>query len=388
MGVPLRYNFRSLVERKATTLMTAVGIALTVSVLVISLALIAGLRSTFAATGHPLQGIILRKGVTSELSSGLGLDVFAQLRAMPQVAREEGGEPLASGEVVTALNLPSVDSPNGMNVTVRGMMPVGMRMREVRIVRGTMFGAGQREVIVGSAITRRYPAAKIGGTIRLSRSDWTVVGVFEGDEMSALASEIWCDLNQLRSDLDRKGYVSSVLVRTPSAKALEQLIQAVKDNRRTGAEAMSERDYYAQMTVSGAPLEFLGVMVASIMAIGSGFGAMNTMYASVARRGKEIGTLRALGFSRFSILQSFMLESVMLSLFGGVLGCLLAMPLNNVTTGVGNFQTFSEVAFKFKVTPQTMLMGLGFAAAIGAVGGFLPARAAARRDLITTMREN
>ena len=387
MGVPLRYNFRSLMDRKATTAMTAAGIALAVAVLVISLALIGGLRATFAATGNPLQLIILRKGVTSELNSTVSQAALQEFRTKPQVAMLPDGQPMVSPELVTAINLANVDSAAGMNVTVRGMLPIGLAMREVRMIQGVAFTPGRREVIVGKSIAQRYPDAHLGGTLRFARGTWNVVGVFEGGEMSAFGSEIWCDINQLRSDQGRLGDMSSVLVRVKDRAAIAPLIQEVKNKRLADAEAMTEQAYYAGMTVSGAPLETLGLMVAGIMAIGSAFGTMNTMYAAVARRGREIGTLRALGFSRWSILQSFMFESMLLSLVGGIFGCLLALPLNNVTTGVGNFATFSEVAFAFRVSWGVMLGGLTFAVVIGGLGGFLPARAASRRDLITTLRE-
>ena len=181
--------------------------------------------------------------------------------------------------------------------------------------------------------------------------------------------------------------MSSVLVRTAGLAAMDSLIKQVADDRTLGAGATKEQDYYASMTSSGLPLQILGTFVASIMAIGSGFGAMNTMYAAVARRSREIGTLRSLGFTRKSILASFMFESISLSLLGGLLGCLLSLPMNWVTTGIGNFSTFSEIAFNFRVGPRAIAIGLTFAIAIGALGGFLPARAAARRDLLTTLRE-
>lgn len=388
MGVPLTYNLRSLVQRKGTTIMTAIGIALTVAVLVISMSLVRGLRETFAGSGHPLQGIILRDGTDAELNSDLSPSSLQEFRSMRQVARDDDGNALVSPEVVTVINLPSVDSPTGMNVTLRGLLPIGTEMRDIRIVQGTMFRAGQREVIVGAGVARRYPTARLGATLKFGRGEWTVVGIFSPkEEMAAVASEMWADLNQVRSDLDRQGSMSSALIRAQSPADLDEIAQLIDDNRRVGARVIKEREYYASMTSSGAPLQALGIAIATIMAIGSGFGAMNTMYAAVARRGREIGTLRSLGFSRFSILRSFMFEAMMLALLGGLIGCLLALPVNNLTTGVGNFATFSEVAFRFKVTWDVMARGVLFAVIIGAVGGFLPALAASRRDLITTLRE-
>lgn len=386
MGVPLVYNLRNLVERKATTLMTATGIALTVCVLVTAMALVTGLKSVFAATGNPLQALVLRKGGTAELSSVVQEPAFQLVKLKPGIAHSATGEPLASAEMVTVINLPSVDSPSGMNVTVRGLLPIGVAMRNLSTADGRWFNQGIREVVVGQSIAKRYPAAKLGSKLKFGRGEWLVVGVFSGGD-SAVNSEIWCDLNQLSADYDRQGDMSSVLIRADSPADLDKLVDDIVNDRNLNATAIKEQDYYASMTSSGAPLEILGMAVAVIMAVGSGFGAMNTMYAAVARRGREIGTLRSLGFSRASILRSFMFESIVLSLLGGILGCLLALPLNGLTTAVGSFQSFSEIAFKFRVGILAIVVGLAFSAIIGALGGFLPALAASRRDLLKALRE-
>jgi ABC-type antimicrobial peptide transport system permease subunit len=391
MKIPLSYNLRNLVARKGTTLMTAVGIALTVAVLVVTLALVNGLRATFAGTGHPLQALVLRTGVTSELNSNISEPAFNEIRTMPGLATTGDGKPMASAEMVSVINLPSVDSPDGMNVTVRGLGPIGVAMREdVKVVAGRAFTPGLREVVVGASVAKRYEAAsKIGGTLNFGRGQWEIVGVMSGGKASAINSEIWADVDQLQSDFDRQGAVSAVLVRLPSEAAVKDFATQIKDNQRLVAHAMPEREYYARMTSSsnGQFLQIVGTFVAVIMAIGSGFGAMNTMYAAVARRTREIGTLRALGFSRRSILTSFLIESVLLALVGGILGVLLALPMNNVTTGVGNWETFSEIAFNFRVSPQAIAIGLTFAVVIGALGGLLPAGSAARKDPLTAMRE-
>ncbi len=392
MTIPLTYNLRNLWERKGTTLMTALGISLTVGVLVTALALINGLKATFQATGNPLQVVVLRKGVQAELSSSITEAALQRIKLLPQLGRRPASEPgaspapLASPELLSVVNLPSVDNPAGMNVTVRGLMPVGVSLRDVRPSAGRWFSSGRHEVVVGESVAKRYRDARLGKRIHFGRGDWEVVGVFDGGR-SAVNSEIWCDLNQLRADFDRQGEMSSVLLRVNSTDQIEPTIAAVKDDRQLNATALTEQAYYAEMMTSGLPLQILGTFVAGVMAVGSAFGAMNTMYAAVARRGREIGTLRALGFSRGNILRSFLLESVALSLLGGIIGCLLALPLNAVTTGVGNFATFSEIAFNFRVGPSTIAVGLIFAAVIGAIGGYLPARAAARRDLLTALRE-
>lgn len=215
---------------------------------------------------------------------------------------------------------------------------------------------------------------------------WEVVGVMDGGE-SAVNSEIFGDLGQVSSDFNRQDGLSSVLVQAADSSVVPALINSMNDDQKLNVTAQTERSYYDAQTTAGAPLQFLGVFVSVIMAVGSSFAAMNTMYAAVARRSQEIGTLRVLGFSRGSILLSFLAESLLLSVLGGLLGCVLVLPLNNVSTGIGNFVTFSEIAFNFRVTPQIMLDGILFAMFMGAVGGLFPARMAARKEILTALRE-
>ncbi len=386
MAIPLTYNFRNLVVRKTTTVMTALGIALTVAVLLSVLALLSGLRTAFASTGDPLRVLVMRKGATAELNSGVTRDVFQDIKFKPGIARDPTGQPMASLEMVTVINLPSVDSPQGMNVTLRGLLPVGVQMRGLKIVEGRWFQTGQREVVVGKSIARRYPDARLHHQLRFGKGMWEVVGVMDGGE-SAVNSEIFGDLGQVSSDFNRQDGLSSVLVQAADSSVVPALINSMNDDQKLNVTAQTERSYYDAQTTAGAPLQFLGVFVSVIMAVGSSFAAMNTMYAAVARRSQEIGTLRVLGFSRGSILLSFLAESLLLSVLGGLLGCVLVLPLNNVSTGIGNFVTFSEIAFNFRVTPQIMLDGILFAMFMGAVGGLFPARMAARKEILTALRE-
>ncbi len=386
MGVPITYNLRNLVERKATTLMTAVGIGLTVAVLVTALALTQGLRSIFAGSGDPMQVLVLRKGVDAELSSTVSSEAYEIIRRLPGIAVDKVGEPMVSPEGLTVVNLPSVDSPQGMNVTVRGLLPIGLAMRPLEIVEGKQIHTGLREVMVGESVARRYPGARIGKQVRFGHGLWEVVGVFRAGE-SAANSEIWTDLDQLRGDFERAGGSSSLLVRAKTTDDVATLTKEIEADQRLGSIVIGEKKYYADMTASGAPLQVLGFSIAVIMAIGSAFAATNTMYAAVARRAREIGTLRALGFGRWAILRSFMLESICLALVGGVVGVLIALPVNGLTTGIGSFTTFSEVAFKFKVGLIPITVGLVFAALIGAIGGFLPAWSASRKGIVAAMRE-
>ena len=386
MAIPVSYNLRNLVVRKTTTVITALGIALTVAVLLAVLALVNGLRTAFQSSGDPLQILVMRKGATAELSSAVTREVFQDLKSMAGIARE-GDEPRASLEMVTVINLPSVDSPTGMNVTLRGILPVGVKMRDdLKLQDGRWFQAGQREVVVGKSIAKRYPGAHMGNKLRFGRGEWEVVGVMDGGQ-SAVNSEIFGDLNQISSDFNRADGLSSVLLRATDAATVPALINSLNDDRRLGVLAQTEKSYYEGQTNSGALLQYLGVFISIIMAVGSSFAAMNTMYAAVARRATEIGTLRVLGFSKNSIMLSFLMESLLLSGLGGLVGCLLVLPLNNITTGIGSFVTFSEIAFNFRVSPEIMVIGVTFALVMGAVGGLFPARMAARKEILVALRE-
>ena len=386
MAIPIAYNLRNLWVRKTTTVMTALGIALTVSVLLAMLALVNGLRTAFTSTGNPLQVIVMRKGATAELSSGITRAQFQDLKFKPGIATNSAGEQMASLEMVTVINLPSVDSPAGMNITLRGITPVGIQMRDLKLQDGRWFNPGQREIVVGKSVAKRYPGAHLDSRLRFGKGEWLVVGVMDGGQ-SAVNSEIFGDLNQISSDFNRTDGLSSILVRATDASTVQPLVNSLNDDQRLTVSARTEREYYDMQTVSGAPLQALGILVSIIMAVGSSFAAMNTMYAAVARRAREIGTLRVLGFSRGSILFSFFLESLLLSVAGGLLGCLLALPLDGITTGVGSFITFSEIAFNFKISPMVMLDGIVFALVMGAIGGVFPARMAAKKEILVALRE-
>ncbi|MGA2115333.1 MAG: ABC transporter permease [Bryobacteraceae bacterium] len=387
MSIPLAYNLRNLVVRKTTTIMTALGIGLTVAVLLAILMMVNGLRSTLAASGDPLNVLVMRHGSDSELVSNFTRTQFQDLKFKAGIAAGPDGQPLASLELVSILNLASVDNPQGNNLTVRGLLPVGQRLRpSIHLMSGRWFEAGKPEMVVGKSIAARYPDAQIGKKIAFGRSQWLIVGVMDAGT-GAQNSEIWADLNQLSSDMNRLEVLSSALVRAPDAVTAKALVNDIENDQKLGLHAIGERDYYDQQTDSAKPVEYAGIFVAIVMAIGSSFAAMNTMYAAVARRAREIGTLRVLGFSKGSILLSFFLESVLLSALGGVVGCLLVLPFNGYTSGIGN-SSFSETAFAFRATPPILAMGLGFAIVMGCLGGFFPAQSAARKQILTALRES
>jgi putative ABC transport system permease protein len=387
MKIPISYNIRNLIRRRTTTIMTALGIALTVAVLLSVFAMVEGLRTSLSATGHPLHILVTRKGSKAELNSQMTQEQFQTIKVKQGIASSPDGGPMASLELVTVVILDSPENPSGINISLRGLTTNGFAMREyVRIAEGRMFQPGRREIVVGKGLAKRYPKARIGSKLNFGRGEWDVVGLMDGGR-SAADSEIFCDLAQLASDQGREVTLSSVLIRAADRASMEALINDLKDDRRLNVDAVSEKTYYQDQTASAEPIRFLGVFVAIIMAIGSSFAAMNTMYAAVARRSAEIGTLRVLGFSKGGILISFLIESLLLSLLGGVIGCLLVLPLNNFTTGIGSFVTFSEFTFDFRITPRIMLTGVVFALVMGALGGLFPATSAARKEILTALRE-
>lgn len=386
MAIPVSYNVRNLIVRKTTTLMTAAGIAMTIAVLLAVLGLVGGLRSAFAASGDPLHLLAMRKGGNAELTSLFTQQQFQIVKSFPGIAADTDGQPRASLEVVTIINMPSPEHPDGMNVTLRGLLDKGVKMRHVSIVDGRWYRAGLREIVVGKSLAKRYPAAQLGKTLHFGKGEWSIVGVMDGFG-SSTDSEVFADGSQVGSDFNRGDTFSSALIQSTDEVSAAALKTSLESDRRLNVTVLGEKEYYESQTVSAAPIKFLGYFVCIVMAIGSAFAAMNTMYASVARRSKEIGTLRILGFTRGSILLSFFIESVLLALIGGVIACLIVLPLNSVTTGLGNFVTFSETSFNIRIGPQEMMTGLLFALILGAVGGLLPARQAAKKEILVALRE-
>jgi putative ABC transport system permease protein len=385
MAIPLSYNIRNLIVRKTTTLMTGAGIAMTVAVLLAVLGLVSGLQAAFESSGDPLHVLVMRKGGNAELTSLLTQEQFQIAKTFPGIASKDG-QPMASLEVVTVINLPSVENPDGSNVTLRGLPRRGVEMRKLKIIAGRPFNEGQREVMVGKSTAKRFPNAQLGKQLKFGRGYWTVVGIMDGAG-SSVDSEIFADGAQVAGDFNRPDTYSSALLQATDEVAAAALPKALEGDRRLNVTVQSEKDYYAAQTASSLPVKILGFFVCFVMAVGSCFAAMNTMYAAVARRSKEVGTLRILGFTQGSILLSFFLESVLLSLLGGVIACLVVLPLNSVTTGLGNFVTFSETSFNIRIGPQVMLIGLLFSIILGAVGGLLPARQAAKKEILTALRE-
>jgi putative ABC transport system permease protein len=380
MAIPISYNIRNLRLRGGLTFMTALGIALTVTTAIFLMALLAGLHRAFVSSGDSRNVLVLRKGSEAELSGGFDADLFPVLASLSGIAKDSRGQPMASGEWVVVIVLPRRD------VTVRGMMPDGLEMRpSAKLIAGRWFQTGQREVVVSKSIRDRFSHANIGDTMEFGKGKWTVVGIFDAGG-SAYESEIWGDVNQMASDFDRQGGYASAYLRATDPVAADALKNRVSDDQRLKLDGMLETDYYSKQTSSGAPIKYIGIVVAVIMAIGSSFAAMNTMYAAVAYRGREIATLRVLGFSRPAILTSFVLESLMLALLGALAGILLMLPFNGMQTGTSNAVTFSEVVFSLQITPLVAGAAVGFALVMGLAGGFAPAWHAARQNILTALR--
>src|SRR6201998_3670307 len=395
MAIPIRSNIRNLKLRKGLTVMTALGIALTVTTAIFLMALVAGLDRAFVSSGSPLDVLVLRKGSEAELSGGFDASLFPTLTTLPGIAKDSHDEPMASGEWVVVIVLPRKDGTGEVNVTVRGMMPDGLEMRQlpgpdkqssVKLAAGRWFQTGQREVVVSKSIRDRFSHANIGDAMQFGKGSWKVVGVFDAGG-SAYESEVWGDVNQMASDFDRQGGFASAYLRATDAIAADALKNRVSDDQRLKLEGVLETDYYAKQTSSGAPIKYIGIVVAIIMAIGSSFAAMNTMYAAVAYRGREIATLRVLGFSRPSILTSFVLESLLLSLLGAIVGIILMLPFNGMTTGTQNQVTFSEVVFGLQMTPGVVMAAIIFAVIMGLFGGIFPAWHASRREILAALRD-
>ena len=393
MAIPISYNVRNLRLRKGLTIMTALGIALTVTTAIFLMALIAGLNRAFVSSGNPLNVLVLRKGSEAELSGGFDASLYPTLKTLPGIAKDKQGEPMTSGEWVVVIILPRKDGTGEVNVTVRGMMPDGLEMRQlsdpghpgVKLVEGRWFQTGQREVVVSKSIQNRFSRANIGDTMEFGKGSWKVVGVFDAGG-SAYESEVWGDVNQMASDFDRQGGFASAYLRATDPIAAEALKNRVSDDQRLKLEGFIETDYYAKQTSSGGPIKVIGFVVGFIMAIGSIFAAMNTMYAAVAYRGREIATLRVIGFSRPAILTSFVLESLLLALLGAAAGIALMLPFNGMQTGTSNAVTFSEVVFALRITPQVAGYAILFALIMGFVGGLAPAWHAARQNILSALR--
>lgn len=387
MAIPISYNIRNIIQRPLTALATGSGIAMVVMILIGAFALASGFQAALVETGSPQNAFIRRTGADSEISSGVSRDAANIIRALPEIATGVDGRLLVSTDLVVLTNLERVGQTGSSNVPIRGIDPASLALRpQIQIVAGRMFGPGTDEVMVGKRVGRRFRNLGIGNRVKLGQREFTVVGHFSAAG-SAFESEIWGDNAVLMPALDREGAFQSVTFRMRDPARFAELKKRLEADPRLGVQVQTEREFYSsQSQILAGVIRAAGVFITLIMAIGAVFGAMNTMYAAVGHRTREIAVLLTLGFSPFAIGLSFLIESVFLSLIGGALGCLLAIPINGITTSTTNWASFSEVAFAFRVTPLGMAFGLAFAAVMGVVGGFLPARQAARQSLAASLR--
>ncbi len=385
MAIPLKYNLRNLRVRWRLTLATTLGVGLVVAVFVMVMALAQGLRTTYISTGDPRNLLVLRKGSTAESSSQITRDETRVIKYLDGIARDGAGEPLASSEIVVLINQDRIDHNGAANILVRGIGRVGLELRpQVALVEGRMFSQGLHECIVSRKIAARFANCQVGQSFRSGKTTWHVVGMFDANR-TAYESEIWVDADEAR-DVFHRDFYGSVLIRPVSPAAAQALTERLESDKNLQVRVLPETAYYREQTKTAGPIQFMGAFLATIMSIGAAFSAMNTMYATVGSRTREIGTLRVLGFKRGDIYASFMLESILLALIGGALGCLLSLPLNGIATGTFSWTTFAEVAFEFRITAGLLAGGMTFALVMGLLGGLLPARLAARKPVLDALR--
>ncbi len=389
MAIPLIYNMRSVKVRWVSSVVAVAGIGGAVGVFVAMLALANGLEAALLTSGSPNTVMVRRAGAASEMDTIVTRENARIVADAPALARTSAGEPIASGEVVVVVDLPLAATGTDANIQVRGVTPLALEARDIiKISEGRFFRPGMAELVVGRNARATVADMQIGSKTRFGGREWTVVGAFDAGG-SAFDSEIWADVTLLQEAFDRPTNIfQSVVVRLESKDALQKFKDALTSDPRLDLQVDRERDYYAkQSLVLSTLIRTLGFLVAAVMGIGAVFAALNTMYSSVAARVREIATLRALGFGAGSVVASFLLESLVIALAGGVVGCLCVLPVNGLTVSTLNFQTFSQLAFAFRIGPGALLVGLAFALVMGFVGGLLPAFRAARLPVASALRE-
>jgi len=389
MAVPIIYNIRSIRVRWVATSVAVFGIAGVVTVFVAMLAMAQGFQATLVASGLPQNAMIRRGGANSEIDSALALDQIRIVANAPGVQRDAHNNPLISPEVVLVISLPLRNAPDRALVQIRGVSEKALAIRDmVSIAQGRFFTPGLAELVVGANAAKAYQDFQLGGRPRFAGRQWTVVGVLDA-RGSAFDSEIWADAVILKQTYKKpENLFQSATVRLNSAGSFELFRQALLKDPRLSVQVEREVDYYERQSQAVATIiRVLGVLVAVVMSIGAVFAALNTMYSSIAARSREIATIRALGFSEGSIILSFICESFFISLIGGLIGCIAVIPINGYSTSTINWQTFSSIAFSFRVTPWLLVQGMLFALVMGIMGGLPPALRAARLPVVVALRE-
>jgi putative ABC transport system permease protein len=388
VAIPVSYNLLSAKERWVSSVVAVIGIAGTVGVFVAMMALARGFKATLTTSGVPANALVQRVGADNEMTSAITAEELRIAEEAPQIARDEKG-PLMSPEVVVIAAVPMKDSPDGeANVQIRGVGPRVLAVREqVKIVEGRFFTPGLPEVVVGRGARNAYQGLDLGSTVRLGAGTWTVVGILDAGG-SAFDSEVWADATILNGLYQRPPNVyQAATVKLRSPDDFEAFEATLKGDPRAKLQTVRETVYYEkQSQVVTTMITVLGTLIAAVMALGAVFGALNTMYSAVSERSREIAVLRAIGFGGFAIVLSFFVESLIIAAVGGLVGCLAVLPINGLTTGTINWQTFSHLAFAFRITPDLMAFGMVFALVMGAVGGLPPAIRAARANVAHTLR--
>lgn len=386
MAIPITYSIRSLVTRKLTTVLTAGGMALVVFVFAATTMLAEGLERTLVETGSRQNIVVTRKGATSEVQSSVTREQAAIIEAMSGIARAPDGSALAAKEIVVLISLTKRGTDNPSNVVIRGTSPASAALRpQITLTEGRMPRPGTYEVVAGSSIARRFEGAKLGETLTFATRQWQVVGIFDAGA-TGFSSEIWGDANSLMQAFRRPVY-SSVVFRMADPAKFDEMKKNIESDPRLTLEARRETEFYAEQSRAMATfLRIMGTSLTAIFSLGAIIGAMITMYSAVANRISEIGTLRALGFGRPSILAAFLAESLLISLIGGTVGLFLSSFLQIFTISTLNFQTFSELAFSFELTLPTALKSITVALIMGLTGGLLPALRASRMKIVDALR--
>jgi putative ABC transport system permease protein len=387
MAIPIVYNLRSVQARWTSAIVAVLGIAGTVSVFVAMLSLARGFKATLVSSGSAGNALVVRAGATTEMMGAITLDSVKVVQDAPGVARA-GGAPLVTPEVVGVVPFPLRATGTDANAQVRGVSPNALQVRtNVKIAEGRFFQPGLSELVVGRNAVVTYSGLELGKMVKFGGGNWQVVGIFDAGG-SAFDSEVWCDARVLNQVLKRPDNIfQSVTVHLTSPEAFQEFKDAVTADPRMNVDVSREIEYYDKQSRTLTRLiTILGGLVAFIMAIGAVFGALNTMYSAVAERSREIATMRALGFSGPSVVVSFIFEALFISFLGGLLGCIAVLPLNGLTTGAMNWQTFSHLAFAFRVTPALLVAGVVFALIMGVVGGLPPAVRAARSRVAVALR--
>jgi len=388
MAIPFVYNVLSVRARWTSTIVAVLGIAGTVGIFVWMLAMARGFQAMLISSGSPGNAMVRRAGSTSEMESVVTLDTVKIVESAPGVARGPQG-PLVSAEVVVVAAMPLRATGTDANTQIRGVSPAVLQVRDgVRLAEGRMFGSGLNELVVGRNAARAYQGFDLGGKVKFGGGDWTVVGIMDAGG-SAFDSEAWCDAAVLNQVYKRPTNIfQAVTVRLTGADAYPAFKDALTKDPRLDVTVDRELEYYAtQSQMLTGLIQTLGFFIAVVMGIGAVFAALNTMYSAVSERGREIATLRALGFGSGAVVLSFVLESLLVALVGGILGALVVIPFNGYTVGTMNWQTFSHVSFGFKITPALVLLGVAFALLMGLIGGLPPALRAARRPIAVSLRE-